>query len=368
MNPELLEKIKQYNLDETTQSYAIKIFLQTCISDFVYAEIEGGCLDEKINTIHNYLIGNIIKEPEVKQTLNIIIADDASSLDYVAYLKEKYEVTVHKVKDVTNPKDIDLVLFTGGEDVDPGIYNENVGKRTHINKSRDKKEMDTFYKFQNHSFMLGICRGSQLLTTLSGGKLIQHVEGHCRDHSMILNNTLRYNITSSHHQMLYPFDLNEKDYELIAYSEYFQSKTYLNGNNEEIELPKNFLEPEIVYYKNTNALAIQGHPEWSHCEKRTSLMCLNLLDKYLKEFKNNKKNINSPYSIPIDSNDLKYSIDNHYEESEEEDKWLNDKWLGRSLKRLNLVIDRRRMASGMFVTLDYNKAKKQVEIFRGKGQ
>jgi hypothetical protein len=55
-------------------------------------------------------------------------------------------------------------------------------------------------------------------------------------------------------------------------------------------------------------------------------------------------------------------------ESEEEDKWLNDKWLGRSLKRLNLVIDRRRMASGMFVTLDYNKAKKQVEIFRSKGQ
>ena len=90
-------------------------------------------------------------------------------------------------------------------------------------------------------------------------------------------------MTSSHHQMLYPFDLNENDYELIAYSEFFKSSTYLNGNNEEIELPLNFLEPEIVYYKNTNSLCIQGHPEWNHCEEKTSKMCLNLINKYLKK-------------------------------------------------------------------------------------
>lgn len=110
-----------------------------------------------------------------------------------------------------------------------------------------------------------------------------------------MRGSVRYNITSSHHQMLYPFDLNEKDYELIAYSEYFQSNTYLNGDNKEIELAKNFLEPEIVYYKNTNALCIQGHPEWGHCEKRTSEMCLNLIDKYLQEFKKSKEIIYSPY-------------------------------------------------------------------------
>jgi GMP synthase-like glutamine amidotransferase len=326
MNPELIEKIESYKLDENTQKSTIRAFLNSYISAVLYDKIEGNIMEEKIEIVYNYL-QNIDKEPiipEVKQTLNIVIADDASSLDYVAYLKEKYEVTVHKVKDVTNPKDIDLVLFTGGEDVDPGIYNENVGKRTHINKSRDKKEMDTFYKFQNHSFMLGICRGSQLLTTLSGGKLIQHVEGHCRDHSMILNNTLRYNITSSHHQMLYPFNLNEKDYELIAYSEYFQSNTYLNGDNEEIELAKNFLEPEIIYYKNTNALCIQGHPEWNHCERRTSNMCLNLIDKYLKDFKKSKEEIvsNNPYISPYIQgswNNTPYDEnENHYEEDHQD--------------------------------------------------
>lgn len=317
MNPELLERIKHYSLDETTSKHTIEIFINTCISTNLYSEIEGYGLTKKVETIYNYL-QNIVKEPEVKQTLNIVIADDASSLDYVAYLKQKFDVIVHKVNDVKNPKDIDLVLFTGGEDVDPQYYGEQIGKYTHINSNRDKKEIDTFYKFKGHSFILSICRGSQLVTVLSGGRLIQHVEGHCKDHSIILNNKSRYNITSSHHQMLYPFDLNKKDYELLAYSEYFQSKTYLNGDNEEIELSKDFLEPEIVYYRNTNALCIQGHPEWSHCEKRTSDMCLNLIDKYLKKFKNDKKTINPIHNI------FSIPVKNYSDEEYSEEEYNND--------------------------------------------
>ena len=320
MNPELIKKIVSYKLDENTRKDIIKSFLNSCIPAKLYEEIEGEGISGKVETIYNYL-NNIVKEPEVKQPLNIVIADDSSSLEYVSYLNEKYKVTVHKSTDVKNPKDIDLVLFTGGEDVNPEQYYEPIGKYTSINKARDRKEIDTFHKFRGHSLLLGICRGSQMMTVLSGGKLIQHVEGHCRDHSMILNNKLRYTITSSHHQMLYPFDLNEKDYELVAYSEYFQSNTYLNGDNEEIELPKNFLEPEIVYYKNTNALCIQGHPEWSHCEKRTSSMCLNLIDKYLKEFKKSKEGNNSQITssyIQGSWDDSPYNDENHYEEDHQD--------------------------------------------------
>ena len=320
MNPELIEKIKSYKLNNTVSKSTIKTFLNACISAKLYQEIEGESITDKAETIYNYL-NNVIKEPEVKQVLNIVIADDTSSLDYVSYLNEKYEVIVHKTKDVKNPKDIDLVLFTGGEDVNPAHYNENIGKYTHINSNRDKKEIDTFYRFKGKSFLLGICRGSQLLTMLSSGRLIQHVEGHCRDHSMVLNNSLKYNITSSHHQMIYPFDLNEKDYELIAYSEYFQSNTYLNGDNEEIELSNNFLEPEIVYYKKTNALCIQGHPEWNHCEKRTSQMCLNLIDKYLKEFKGvREKNDLGYYQTKsiIDTVPLDYDEEENYDYVEDE--------------------------------------------------
>lgn len=315
MNSELIEKLIAYKIDKNVKKLTLKTFLNNVISAKLYDQIEGDGIEEKIQTVYDYL-NNVVKEPEVKQTLNIVIADDKSSLDYVSYLKQKFDVIVHKVNDVKNPKDIDLVLFTGGEDVNPANYFENTGKYTYSNSIRDEKEINTFQKFRNHSLLLGICRGSQLLTVLSGGRLIQHVEGHDKDHSILLNNRLRYYITSSHHQMLYPFDLNKKDYELIAYSEYFQSKTYLNGNNEEIELSKDFLEPEIVYYKNTNSLCIQGHPEWSHCEKRTSLMCLNLIDKYLKEFKDLKNpQTSSLYtkSYSWDKN-LYIENDNDYEE------------------------------------------------------
>ena len=325
MNPELIKKIKGYNLNKTTEKSTLKSFIESYISAKLYDEIEGINTTEKIETIYNYL-NNIVKEPEVKKTINIVIADDVSSLDYVSYLKQKFDVIVHKVHDVKNPKDIDLVLFTGGEDVSPGYYGEKIGKYTGINKSRDVKESDTYYKFVNQCLLLGICRGSQLLTVLSGGRLIQHVEGHGRDHSMITKNGLKYNITSSHHQMLYPFDLNKKDYNLIAYSEYFQSKTYLNGNNEEIELSKDFLEPEIVYYKNTDSLCIQGHPEWNHCEKRTSDMCLNLIDTYLKEFKNEKKTINPLYNTSSYNqgswDNVSYDENgNHYEEVQD---WMEE--------------------------------------------
>ena len=320
MNLQIIKRINNYRLSPNSEFEKIKEFLQIGVLNSELSLINGETLDEKVETLYNYL-NNVVKEPEVKQTLNIVIADDASSLDYVSYLNEKFEVIVHKIVDVKNPKDIDLVLFTGGEDVNPQYYNEQIGKYTHINNNRDEKEINTFHRFRNHSFTLGVCRGSQMITVLSGGRLIQHVEGHCRDHSMILNNKIRYTITSSHHQMLYPFDLNEKDYELIAYSEYFQSKTYLNGDNEEIELPKNFLEPEIVYYKNTNALCIQGHPEWSHCEKRTSQMCLNLIDKYLKEFKGvRKKNDLGYYQTKsiIDTIPLDYDEEEDYHYVEEE--------------------------------------------------
>ena len=320
MNLQIIKRINNYRLSPNSEFEKIKEFLQIGVLNSELSLINGETLDEKVETLYNYL-NNVVKEPEVKQTLNIVIADDASSLDYVSYLNQKYEVIVHKTKDVKDPKDIDLVLFTGGEDVNPQYYNEQIGKYTHINNNRDEKEINTFHRFRNHSFLLGICRGSQLLTTLSGAKLIQHVEGHCRDHSMILNNKIRYTITSSHHQMLYPFDLNEKDYELIAHSEYFQSKTYLNGNDEEIELAKNFLEPEIVYYKNSNALCIQGHPEWSHCEKRTSNMCLNLIDKYLKEFKKSKEGNNSQITssyIQGSWDDSPYNDENHYEEDHQD--------------------------------------------------
>ena len=112
-----------------------------------------------------------------------------------------------------------------------------------------------------------ITKLAQFLTVGSGGKLIQHVEGHrnCVDNITISENfssNRTIEIPSDHHQMMYPYNLPKDSYEIIGHSTYFKSDTYLNGDNENIELPNDFLEAEIVFYQKTNSLAIQSHPEW----------------------------------------------------------------------------------------------------------
>lgn len=217
---------------------------------------------------------------------SIVIADDVQSSDYLQFIKhvigEDKELSVIPTSLLGKQKErIDLALFRGGEDVNPMLYNENTGKFTSINVERDEKEKSVFhYCWDKGIPMLGICRGSQFLTVMSGGKLIQHVTGHGSDHLISANNGFETMMTSSHHQMLFPYYMPEEKYEIIAHSTYFRSNTYLNGENEEIKLPSNFLEPEIVYYKNTNALAIQGHPEWMDLNSKTV--------KYVKDLINNK--------------------------------------------------------------------------------
>jgi hypothetical protein len=47
-----------------------------------------------------------------------------------------------------------------------------------------------------------------------------------------------------------------------------------------------------------------------------------------------------------------------------EDDWLNARWMGRALKRLNLIIDKRRMGEGVEVTLNIEKAKEKIKMFQ----
>lgn len=47
-----------------------------------------------------------------------------------------------------------------------------------------------------------------------------------------------------------------------------------------------------------------------------------------------------------------------------DDDWINEKWVGRALKRLNLLIDKKRQASGRIVQLNVIKAKEKLKIFK----
>jgi len=162
---------------------------------------------------------------------------------------------------VNNIDNADVVLFTGGEDVNPALYGEKTHVTTYYNKSRDDAEMSEYQDaIDKQKFMVGVCRGAQLLTVLSGGLLIQDIF----NHSIYEKHLIRFNdndvvaITSTHHQMMFPFNLPENEYTLIAWSNDILSLFHCNGEGDDIEIEK---EPEIVYYNKTNCLCIQGHPE-----------------------------------------------------------------------------------------------------------
>lgn len=249
-----------------------------------------------------------------KKKLKIAFADEKVDNSIVDYLKTFYDIEILK-----NPmllagkKGIipDLIIFSGGEDVTPSFYNEQYqSKYTSCNFDRDVKEkyFYDFFRQYNHKIpKLGICRGAQFLTVLNGGKLIQHVNNHKNsNHSIETIYGTIINIPSDHHQMMFPYILKENSYQLIGYSERYLSNIYFNGQDKNIELPSNFLEPEIVYYNNTNSLCIQSHPEWAINSKDSNYL-LKIIDKLL--FNNKKNSFDEDYYIE------KNSFDNHLKET-----------------------------------------------------
>lgn len=160
-----------------------------------------------------------------------------------------------------------IVVFGGGKDVDPGFYGEKRGRNTDIPSMRDRAEKKDFEYVQKQREngkkikTVGVCRGAQLICALSGGKLIQNITNHYGTHDLSTFDKLSLRVNSIHHQMVYPYNLDKKHYKILGWSTKNLSSEYLNGFNKSLWLPESFKEIEIIYFKNTDSLGIQSHPE-----------------------------------------------------------------------------------------------------------
>lgn len=98
---------------------------------------------------------------------------------------------------------------------------------------------------------------------MNGGKLVQNVSNHAIGYThAITDGNKIYQITSTHHQMQYPFDLNSNDYDILFVSHGVESDYYEGDGIKPRLIFKR--EPEIVLYhkeKLPKCLAVQGHPE-----------------------------------------------------------------------------------------------------------
>ena len=73
---------------------------------------------------------------------------------------------------------VNLIQFTGGEDVDPSYYKETKHPRTYSNPRRDAVEAAIFHEWKGKVAMAGICRGGQFLNVMNGGRMWQDVNNH----------------------------------------------------------------------------------------------------------------------------------------------------------------------------------------------
>lgn len=160
-----------------------------------------------------------------------------------------------------------VVVFTGGADINPILYNEDPIKECGaINHKRDQLEVDVWDKTEKPPFIkIGICRGAQFLNVMNGGSLWQHVNNHGRSHPLDLHETKSFrrkgiiaykSVTSTHHQMMRPSVHNAA--EVIGN---IRLSTLRKADRSE-HMGNIWNDPEIIFYPNTNSLCFQPHPEY----------------------------------------------------------------------------------------------------------
>lgn len=165
---------------------------------------------------------------------------------------------------VDNVDEAEVVLFTGGQDVSPDLYGCKKHPTTKCKQSRDLSDITIFSKIKRNQVALGICRGSQFLCVMNGGLLIQNVTNHLiEDTHEITNGNKTYQIRSTHHQMQYPYNLSNNDYDILYVSGKRLSDRY-EGDliNQSFVIDKG--EPEIVLYHKDGfpiCISVQGRPD-----------------------------------------------------------------------------------------------------------
>lgn len=195
---------------------------------------------------------------------NVYVVGRDSSVEY---LFEKRGFNVH-AGDVPNEIP-DLVVFTGGSDIDPVYYGEENTDSyvSEYSRRRDKYEIGVYNWAWKHGIpKAGICRGGQLFNIMNDGSMVQHIDGHSGGtHDVFEYSTgnLVGRTNSCHHQMMVPTD----EAELILYSLY-NPGGLVSGEK----------CPEVIFYRKSKDLCFQAHPEWEH--KHTE----ELFFRYIEEF------------------------------------------------------------------------------------
>lgn len=168
---------------------------------------------------------------------------------------------------VDNIKDSDLVLFTGGYDVNPKLYGHAPHPATMFNTTCD------IIDAQHHELatregkpMVGICRGGQFLNVCNGGTMVQHCLGHAtgaKHQAYDTTTGATIDVTSTHHQMMIP----AKHGVVVATANEATCKEVMEDGAVKDINDTMVDDIEVVLYRDSNSLCFQPHPEFNGAEQ-----------------------------------------------------------------------------------------------------
>lgn len=164
-------------------------------------------------------------------------------------------------KKASYPQEADLVVFTGGEDLHPYLYDDIPDGNGWYNRQRDAFEIEIYEKVRDLRIpMVGICRGGQLINVMEGGRMIQDLSPMHSGQRLIRGLAGSFWVEEDHHQGMIP-PQDDSKYKVLAYD----------------DIDSNI---EVIWFPEAMALAFQAHPEW---DERTSHVFEEMIEKTIEE-------------------------------------------------------------------------------------
>ncbi len=165
---------------------------------------------------------------------------------YIEYFKEDEIILILPNQSEEVLSLCDAFILTGGDDLNPNLYNQENIKSNNVNDILDKLDFKIIEHCVNENKkLLGICRGIQSINVYFNGSLIQDFSNHMntkhcitkKNESILDLDEIVY-VNSFHHQII-----GELADDLIA--------TYISDDN----------VVEILEHQNKKIIGVQFHPE-----------------------------------------------------------------------------------------------------------
>lgn len=180
---------------------------------------------------------------------------------------------------IKTPEEVEAVIFTGGEDVSPYLYEGVECGASYASAKRDdiEKKIFSFCKC-HHIKMIGICRGLQFLNVMAGGKMYQHVDRHAGVNHIVVYPALteKHAVNSLHHQMI---SLAENAIP-IAKACPNRCEWGIDAYGKHTESPDQ--EMEAAVFPKDMSLGVQFHPEIMRTSDQGRIFFIEMVKDFLK--------------------------------------------------------------------------------------